>query len=76
MGQTGGDERNQRQLAVALASNWIQFVLLLVALVSFALHGESRLSKIEQRMDDAEVTRGEMQTQLDRIEQRIFKRTP
>jgi hypothetical protein len=76
MGQTNFDEQHRNQLAIALISNWIQFALLLVALVTFALHGESRLSKIEQRMDDGDTERGQMRAQLERIEQAIYRQIP
>jgi hypothetical protein len=52
-------------------ANWIQFGLLLLTLISFALHIEGRLSHVEQHVTDGDVSRGEIMQQLDRIESRI-----
>lgn len=57
--------------AQARAANWIQFALLLVAILMMALHGEGRLSRMEQKQDDADKDRQIIQDQLNRIETEI-----
>jgi hypothetical protein len=76
MGQENGNDKRTWQIGSAIITNWIQFALLVLTLVTFALHTESRLSKIEQRLDDGEKQIGRMQGQLDRIESFMYARTP
>lgn len=52
----------------ARIANWIQFAIVLLALLGLALHAEGRLSRVEQQLADAETNRQLMQKQLDRIE--------
>jgi len=52
-------------------SNWLQFAVLLVTIIVLAMHGEGRLSRIEQAQADAERSRAEMVSHLDRIESRL-----
>jgi hypothetical protein len=47
-----------------------------VALVTLAMHGESRLSKIEQRMDDSDKQAAQMERALERIEQAVWQKNP
>jgi len=76
MGQENGNNRGKWEIGSAIITNWIQFALLVLTLVTFALHTESRLSKIEQRLDDGEKQISRMQNQLDRIESFMYTRTP
>lgn len=55
----------------ARAANWIQFALLLVAILLMALHGEGRLSRMEQKLEDGDRDRTIIQDQLNRIETEI-----
>jgi hypothetical protein len=76
MGQTNSSTERQREVNMQRLSNWIQFALLLLAMLAMALHGEGRLSRIEQRMDDSDKERTAMQEQLNRVEQILLTRTP
>jgi hypothetical protein len=76
MGQTHGHHGGQREVNMQRHANWIQIALMLLAMLAMALHGEGRLSRIEQRMDDADKVRDTMQEQLNRVERLILSRTP
>jgi hypothetical protein len=64
------------ELAQSKHANWLQFALLLVTLLVLALHGEGRLSRVEQQLADAETNRQQMQKQLDRIEDNLRQWRP
>lgn len=64
--------------AQARIANWIQFALLLISILVLALHGEGRLARVEQRLDDADTNRKEMADTLGRIENKLetWRSTP
>jgi hypothetical protein len=64
-----GNDGGQRQVKTLSAAVWIQFAILLLALLAMALHGEGRLSRIEQRMDDSDKVRDLMQQEILHVEQ-------
>lgn len=76
MGQVGRDERGRRQVNEQRVANWIQFGLLLLALFLAWSSLDSRLSKVEQRQDDAAADRVDFTQRLERIERMMISRTP
>ncbi len=55
--------------------DWIQFALLLLAIIGVAVHNEGRLARIEQRQIDADEQRKELAQQLQRFEDK-WDRSP
>lgn len=76
MGQENGAERQHGQVNGRLAPLWGALLALLIGIGSYVLRNESRLSKIEQRLDDGIAVREELRRDVDRLEQLYFRRTP
>ncbi len=64
------------ELAQGKYANWIQLAILLVTLLVLAVHGEGRLARVEQRLDDSEKDRAEMIRRLTSIEDKIGQWRP
>jgi hypothetical protein len=64
----GGPMSEMGQVKIA---NWIQFVLLLMAILAHAVYTEGRIAKMEQRLEDDKEARSQLMKQLDRIEGKV-----
>jgi hypothetical protein len=76
MGQENGGGGTKWPVNGRVAPVWAALLALLAGFGSYILRNESRLSKMEQRLDDGAATRAEMQRDIDRLEQRILERAP
>jgi hypothetical protein len=76
MGQENGGGGTKWQVNGRIAPVWAALLGLLAAAGTYVLHNESRLSKLEQRLDDGAAVRAEMQRDIDRLEQRILDQAP
>jgi hypothetical protein len=52
-------------------ANWLQFAVLLITLFALAIHGEGRLARVEQKLEDGDRDRANMMQQIQNLNDKV-----